>query len=318
MAKLYKIDQKDNIKKVEENNFSDEPRDLEDFIMKNQEILGEIALINHQIITANNKKIDIWGVDLLEKRPIIIELKNTRTGSDVLTQILPYYDFLRNNPETLRLKIASDNKFKEKINKFNIDIESLLSEPKVIIMAPSFTEDIIKQVNYLTFDVQLVQISRYKSDDDVFVLVDFIEEELSKPTITRVMEDWDWEKYNSLGISQKKIDIAKGIMNEINKIIENEKLDLKSIFRKAYIPFQSGKRNVFWIDLGYTSWERGDVLLTMKLEKKPDLKSLGINIEHTKTEYSEQYHIWSIYFNKIDNLEQLIPIVKESYNFVVG
>jgi hypothetical protein len=54
-------------------------------------------------------------------------------------------------------------------------------------------------------------------------------------------------------ISEKKIELAKGLKEKIDNIIKNEKIPVEPIFRKLYIPYQSGRSNVFWIDLGYTS-----------------------------------------------------------------
>jgi hypothetical protein len=75
---------------------------------------------------------------------------------------------------------------------------------------------------------------------------------------------------------------------------------------------------VFWIDLGYTSWTTGDVLFSLYLEREPDLEAEGIKIEHTKTKWSDEYNVWSIFFNKIVNLSPLTSIIKKSYEYVTG
>lgn len=74
--------------------FSDEPKELEDFIMKNEEILGDVALLGHQIKLPDGKRIDIWGVDLFDLCPLIIELKNVTVGLEAIPQVLPYYTSL--------------------------------------------------------------------------------------------------------------------------------------------------------------------------------------------------------------------------------
>jgi len=91
---LYKIDQQGQIAKMEKAPFSDEPKELEDFIMKNEEILGDVALLGHQIKLPDGKRIDIWGVDLFDLCPLIIELKNVTVGLEAIPQVLPYYTSL--------------------------------------------------------------------------------------------------------------------------------------------------------------------------------------------------------------------------------
>jgi hypothetical protein len=132
------------------------------------------------------------------------------------------------------------------------------------------------------------------------------------------MEEWDWEKYKKEGISEKKIEIAKEIKEQVDIIINRERLSIRPIFRKFYIPYQSGRSNIFWIDLGYTSLTSGDVLITFYLDKKPDLEAECINIEHTKTKWNEEYNLWSIFFNKATDLSPLMPIIKKSYEYVTG
>ena len=323
MVELYRIKSGGEILEVEKAPFSDEPKELEDFVMKNEGILGNVALINRQITIPDGKRIDLWGLDTLDLRPVIIELKNTISEIGVIPQILPYYNFVKSNPDTLKFRALSDKKFMKKLGEVEVDKDKLSKglegDPKVILIAPVFSKELLDVVDYIKFDVELVEISRYKTGEGEFLVT--INKPLivtTPPATVRVMEEWNWEKYQKEGISKKKIEIAKGLKESIDNIISKEKINLQPIFRKLYIPYQIGRNNVFWLDVGYTSWTTGDVLLSFNLEKKPDLKAEGIEIEHTRTKWFEKYNQWSIFFNKIVDLSPLIPIIKRSYEYVTG
>jgi len=322
MVELYRI-KNSEILKTKKAPFSDEPTELENFIMNNEGILGNVALLNHQIKIPDGKKIDIWGLDTLDLRPVIIELKNTISGIEVIPQILPYYNFVKSNPDTLKFKALGDRNFKGKLKVLEIDQDKLSKgldgDPRVILIAPAFKEDLLEVIDYIKFDVELIEFSRYETEDGGFIVTITKPKSVTKlPATVRVMEEWSWEKYQKEGISKEKIDIAKGLKENVDDILREENIDLQPIFRKLYIPYQSGRNNIFWLDLGYTSWTAGDVLLAFKLDRKPDLKSKGIEIEHTKTKWFENYSQFGIFFNKIVNLSPLIPLIKESYKHITG
>ena len=107
LTDLFRISSNSQIIEIEKSQFSDETRDFEDFIMKNERILGQVALISHQITLPNKKRIDAWGVDILELKPVIVEFKNVTIGVEVISQILPYYNFVKSNPEQFFLQPVS-------------------------------------------------------------------------------------------------------------------------------------------------------------------------------------------------------------------
>jgi len=323
LTELYKIGSRGQTAKIEKSQFSDEPKELEDFILKNERILGEVVLINRQIELPDKKRIDVWGVDLIELRPLIVELKNVATGLEVIPQILPYYNFVKSNPDTLKFKAFSDSKFMKKIEEWGKSKDELEKgleqDPKVFIVAPSFENELSDTVNYLKFDTELIEISRYKTDEaEFFVTVSKPQSMITPPATVRVMEEWNWEKYQKEGVAKRKIDIAKGLKEQIDAIVEKEHLNLQPIFRKMYIPYQSGRNNVFWIDLGYTSWETGDVILWFYMAEKPDLRAEGIDIQHTRTKWLKDYNQWMIFFDKTVDLSPLTPVIKRSYEYRTG
>jgi hypothetical protein len=323
LTDLFRISSNSQIIEIEKSQFSDETRDFEDFIMKNERILGQVALISHQITLPNKKRIDAWGVDILELKPVIVEFKNVTIGVEVISQILPYYNFVKSNPDTLKYKAVSDSKFMKKIEELgksrdNLE-KGLEQEPRVLIVAPSFEDKLVELVDELKFDVELIEISRYKgANNEYFVTVNRPEIASTSQASVRVKEDWDWEKYEKEGIAKRKIDIAEQLKNQIDGIIKKENLNLQSIFRKFYIPYQFGRKNVFWIDLGYTSREKGGVVIWFYLENEPNLKTEGIEIEHAQQKWFKDYNQWGITLDRAVDLSPLIPIIKRSYEYMMG
>jgi hypothetical protein len=323
LTNLYRVDSKSEIVEIEKAQFSDETNDFEDFIMKNERLLGKIALINHQITLPDKKRIDAWGVDILELKPVIVELKNITIGVEVISQILPYYNFVKSNPDTLKYKAVSDPKFMKKMEDLGKSRDSLEKgleqEPRVLIVAPSFEDELIELVDVLKFEVELVEISRYKTaNNEYFVTVNRPESPGVPQAVVRTHEDWDWEKYEKEGISKRKIDIAKQLKTQLDEIIKKENLNLQPIFRKLYIPYQFGRNNVFWIDLGYTSYETGGVVVWFYLESEPNLKSENIQVEHSQQKWLKDYNQWMITFDKAADLSTLTPIIRKSYEYTTG
>ena len=212
----------------------------------------------------------------------------------------------------------------EKLKELGIDDDKLYKalegDPKIILIAPEFTKDLLGAINYWTFTIEPIEFSRHITEDGFLVI------NVNRPQIapapkntTRVMEEMDWEKYRALGYcSAKKEEIAKGLKEKMDELLKKEKIELQPIFRKGYIPYQSGRNNVFWFNLGYTS-PNGDIALGFTgVETEPNLQAEGIIIDHTKVRWVKNYKEWDIFFDKVVDLSPLLPIIKRSYENVTG
>lgn len=71
MIELLRIRPDGKIVEIKKSPFSDEPVELENFILDNEGILGNVVLLSHQIATPDGKRIDIWGLDTLDLRPVM-------------------------------------------------------------------------------------------------------------------------------------------------------------------------------------------------------------------------------------------------------
>jgi len=324
MHRLFKIRNDGKVESIDTYPFADEPKDLEDFIIKNASILGDVAIINRQITLPDGKRIDLWGLDLLNSKPIIIELKNKRIGDDVLTQIMDYYLYVKENPDSLKAKAMENTQFNEILNTSERDVnaitEAFKEDPKVIIIAPGFKSELLKKLHLITFDIELIEMNRFKTSmDEILVSLDLQDVELPEPSTVRVSEEWNWEKYKEIGVGQNKIELARKLKARLDDLLkEMDITNLLPVFRKRYIPYQFGRKNVFWINHGYTANVQGDVLIGFYLEENPDLANLEIPIAYSKTKWFSEYYSFSFFFDRDVDLSGLKPFIQKAYDFIVG
>jgi len=323
MIELYKIINSEFVEKIVVDPFSDEVNDLENFIISNEKILGNILLLDRQIIIPDGKRIDLWGIDFLERKPIVVELKNNKTGLEILEQILPYYNFVNINPDTFKSRILQNEEFIEKMQ----DVDLAKSElnlifqqpPRIILVAPEFEKELLEVVDYLKFEVELIKIIRYKdSNKKNYIAIERPQALVREPQIVKgVQEEWNWEKYKEM-FSDTKIEIAKNLKLQLDELIDKHSIPIEPVFRKGYIPYKHGRRNIMWIDLNYTSWETGDVVIGFTLDEEINLEKMEINIDANNIKWREKYSNFSLFFDKKVDLSPIIPIIKKAFFEITG
>ena len=321
MTDIYKIDKGGKILELEKFNFTDETKDLENFIIKNEQVIGNVALLNRQITLPSNLRLDLWGIDLADLRPVVIELKNVFCGLEIIPQILPYYQFVKLNPDTIKLKALSDKSFVTKLRNSRENTENIIDliegDPKVIIIAPGFKPELLDTIRYLNIDIEIIQITRFKTDQgEVVVNVERPNLKDNLPAIVKTQEEWNWEKYKKI-ISKNKCELAEKLYFKLIAILEKENINLVPIFRKLYIPFQFGRNNVFWIDLGYTSYENGDIIIAFKFDDDINIDTLNLNLDYSKVKWLEKYKQYFVYFKNDSDLSDIIILINKAMEYFI-
>jgi len=213
MVELFKIRSNGQIQEIKKDTIAYEPKAIEEirnFIIANEKILGNITLLDNKIETSAGTYRHMLGVDMTDLRPVIVELRNMDTGIDAISQILPYCDFIKSNPDTLKFRISSNLKFMQKLEGLKIDLnklsEGVEGDPKVILVAPTFKKELLDVVDLIKFEIKLIEMSRYKSEDGEIVIV------VNQPQIPipsgkfRLIGTWD---YPSIEQRQKEIEIPQ-------------------------------------------------------------------------------------------------------------
>lgn len=122
-----------------------EERILEDLLIQNPEVLEEeLRVLDHQVVT-DSGPLDILAVDGSGVLTVI-ELKITESD-DMLLQALRYYDWVYTN-----IGFLANHFGKER----NVEIEEA-ETPRIILVAPSFSETAKRLVRYLRPSVDLFE-----------------------------------------------------------------------------------------------------------------------------------------------------------------
>jgi len=124
--------------------------ELEPIILANPDVIEEgFQIIAHQHST-DSGPLDILGVDS-EETLVVIELKN-EAAQGHLDQGLRYYDWCRQNIAWI------SQAYREK---FNIDHEN---PPRLILVAPSFTDTVKRIAKYVNIELQLFQYHAFENE----------------------------------------------------------------------------------------------------------------------------------------------------------
>ena len=88
---LYRISKDNKTQRLEPAPFTDELTDMERFIEKHPEILGNMIILDREVHKGGKGRMDLLALDLEEKsRVLIIELKNVEADENVLLQVMDY------------------------------------------------------------------------------------------------------------------------------------------------------------------------------------------------------------------------------------
>jgi hypothetical protein len=241
--------------------------ELEDFIDKNQDLLGDVYVFSRQVITGQKQGIpDMLGVDQ-DGRICIIELKNQTAEESILPQALGYAIWVETNPDSIKA-IWLEHKHKQKNIVIDLDeLDKKLNwdklEIRAILIAPSFKLTVPRMAPKMGYRIELVQIRRYAFEDNEFVSVEIIEEAPQPKIIsTKTGKKWDWEFYESehgkeaTGQFQKTVEL-------IAAYAKKQGWELPSNINKYYTGFKLGSKVVFSVGWGGTrAWK-----IYMKLPK---------------------------------------------------
>lgn len=206
---MYKINRtKNNIVKLEEKHFKDlgyrERENLQEWIAKNPEVLGEELLIiqkEYQGFNDTNERLDLLALDK-DGNLVIIENKLDDTGRDVVWQALKYTSYCSTltTVQVIRLfqeylnTFSPDEDAKELILEFlgrEDDVDLLLNsnDQRIVLIANNFRKEVTSTVLWLlNHDVQLqcFKTTPYSFGEEEFLNIEQI---IPIPETTEFMID---------------------------------------------------------------------------------------------------------------------------------
>jgi len=281
---------------------------LEHYVFKNNDLLKDIFIFGNQVGTKNGT-IDLLGADN-EQNIVLIEIKNETADEKVFPQILKYAMWLETNPDSVK---NLWNDCSGKPDDLRINWDSALSI-RVLIIAPEFKKNVPLMGERINYQVDLLKINRFASENEEFLLVEPIEKtDQGKTRITKSRGEYDEDTY--LDEHDKKS--VKHFLKTVTIIDEFQKTKgwkLQKKLNKYYISFKQGFFNSFGVTwLGSRSFG-----VFFKL-RKSTIKKL-VEKDPLKNKDKSQ---WNELVYKIDEDEDFNPekfkkLFEEAYKKIGG
>ena len=307
MPNLFWKDIKGKTVNVVESPFRSE-EEFESYIYKTKEILGDIFILKRQIRASSGRDIpDMIGVDK-ENNVVIIEMKNGEVDENIIPQVLRYAIWAETNPDSIR---ALWLERKDKPEDISINWEAL--SVKIIIIATLIKLSVLRTVNKINYEVELLEIKKFAVGENEFILVDKLEPESPKgPRITRGREIYDKEFYLE-NYNNESVEIFFHTIRKIEKLVKEKGWKLDKKMNKGYVGFKYGFPNVF----GITWVGSKSFCIFFKLTKDIADK---IKISGVKPyRYEEQ---WNQIIYKVEgrdyDIYKLMPLFEASYKYITG
>ncbi|MDO8281026.1 MAG: hypothetical protein Q7U10_00120 [Thermodesulfovibrionia bacterium] len=247
------------------------------------------------------------GVDK-EGNVVIIEMKNGGVDENIIPQVLRYAIWAETNPDSIK---ALWLECKDKPEDININWDGL--SIKIIIIAPSIKLNVLKSVNKINYEVELLEINKFAIGGDEFILVDKLEPETPKSLrVTRGREIYDKEFYLE-NYNNDSVATFFHTIDKVDKIVKSKGWKLDKKLNKGYAGFKYGFPNVF----GITWIGTKTFCIFFKLSKNIADK---IKIPGLKPYRYEDP--WNQVLYKVEgkdyDLRKLMPLFEASYKYITG
>jgi len=271
-------------------------------------ILSEIFILSRQVRTPSRKDVpDIVGVDE-ESKVVIIEFKNRPVDEDIIPQVLRYAIWAETNPDSIRALWLEARDVPDDVS---IDWDNL--SVRIIIMAPSIPATVLRLVNKINYEVELLEVQRFGADEDEFILVNKREPEApARLGVTKGTPEYDKEFYKKHRNNQS-VDMFFAVSGRIDRLVAEQGWALEKKFNKGYIGYKHGFLNVF----GLTWLGSKSFALFFKVPSE-------VADEHQPPDWEPHRYEeeWKQVLYKVDNvdtpLDALAPLFEAAYTGIVG
>lgn len=281
--------------------------ELESYLHKNPNLLGDLVIISRQTKAGNHKDIpDLIAIDA-DNNVVIIELKKGAASEDVIAQVLRYAIWAETNPDSIKnLWLECPNKPDDR----QIDWDSF--SIKIMIVAEEIPVNVLRLVNRITYSVELFEISRFISVKNEFVLVNQRVPEKISGGIVKPQLIYD-ETFYKNNYNPASVDVFLHTADEVERIVKRKGWNLERKHNKGYIGFKIGFPLVFgvmWI--GSKSFG-----IFFKIPKE---QSLNMEVEGiSPLRYEDE---WNQVLFKVETkdfpVEKLMPFFEASFKHISG
>jgi hypothetical protein len=214
--------------------------EFERYVYTSEGILSEVFVLSRQVKTPSRKDIpDIVGVDN-ENNVVIIELKNWAVDEDIIPQVLRYAIWAETNPDSIRALWLEAQDAPDDVS-FNWDNLSV----RIIVMAPEIPASVLRLVNKINYEVDLLEVQRFAAEGHEFILVNKREPDVStKHRPTRGTPVYDKEFYKQHRNNQS-VDTFLAVAERIDDLVADREWPLDKKFTRSRVVYKHGFFNAF-------------------------------------------------------------------------
>ena len=278
--------------------------EFENYLMKTKDIFSDIFILKLQV-NAGRDILDMVGIDK-DNNIVIIENKNVQVTEDILPQILRYAIWAETNPDSIKaMWLESENR------PMDVEIDWDKIDIRIIILAPSIKLTVPRLLQKINYNVELMEIKRFSTEDEQVILLNKLEEPSKvQHGVVRASEIYD-RKYQMSRRNKQSVKEFFNIVEKIEKIIEKKKLKLDKKLNKYYVGFKFGFPLAFGVHwLGTKSFE-------IFFKVQPEQLSKFKKICPYDFKYDKNWKQVSIKYENI-NLKKLEKVFVWAYDSLAG
>ncbi len=217
-------------------------QEFEREVFSTQELLGDIHFLKRQVRGGSKPGVpDIIGIDD-EGKVCIVEMKNVPVDASVIPQILKYAIWAESNPDSIKsLWYEAIDKDEDR----EIDWENL--EVRILVIAPSIDRSALEYVNKIDYQVDLIEISRWRLGREAWLMVNKLEPspQMKHRPVSGLVE-YDEKAYSKYHKPAALKAFLKAC-SEMQAIVKRNKWPVEKSFRKHYCCFKVGNSVVFGV-----------------------------------------------------------------------
>jgi len=268
-------------------------------IFETQELFEDLTFLKRQATHgpgSGSGRPDILAIDS-DGNICIIEMKNTPVDEKIFTQVLNYAIWAESNPDSLK------NLWYELEDKPEIDWDNF--EVRIMVIASEIHQSTLKFVNSINYSLDLIEIKRWATKTDSFLLVNELKPRVAKKSKTiKGLENYDKKYY----LSRHKPESVKNFLHfvkEAEKLLKKQGWkNIEKKFNKHYCGFKYGFFNLFTIAwIGSKSFA-----FRIRMPEK-ELKKITPGLKLTK--YSRKQGYYNVDPGKT-KISSFLPLIRAS------
>lgn len=281
---------------------------LETYICETPELLSDLFILKRQVRSSSRHDVpDIVGIDK-DGNVLIVEIKNTQVAEDIVPQLLRYAFWADSNPDSIK---ALWLECSEKPEGLEPSWENL--SVKIRVIAPSFRPTVLRLVNKINYEVELLELRRFTFGSEEFVLLNKLESEAppsGRMTVGREVYD---KTYYLKHRNKSSVPLFLKTVAAVERLVKKQGWTLERKFNQGYAGFKYGFPNVFGVTwLGSKSF---GLFFKMPKETADQVRISGIEPLRYEQEWNQV--LYKVEGDDFD-VERLLPLFKASYKYITG